>query len=134
MATERLVHRQRLSDTHIRELDVYYDKGGMNYWDYSTKPKGIYFASTVYEQPVGSSWRTLTVGIGAKTPGVGYVLVVPLDSYRPKALREVRERVKSHAEPIHALCGAGDAEALARLKAILTGVEVPDPVTEETAA
>ena len=134
MATVKLVHRQRLSDTHIRELDVYYDKGGMNYWDYSTKPKGIYFASTVYEQPVGASWRTLTVGIGAKTPGVGYVLVVPLDNYRPKALREVRERVKSHAEAIHALCGAGDAEALARLKAILTGVEVPAPVTEEAAA
>ncbi len=69
MATERLVHTHRISDTHIRELDVYYDKGGMNYFDYSTKPKGIFFSSTVYEQEVGSIWKTLKVGIGAKTPG-----------------------------------------------------------------
>ncbi len=125
MATDRLVHKARISPTHIRELDVYYDKGGMNYFDYSQKPKGIFFSSTVYEQEEGSIWKTLKIGIGLKTPGVGYILVVPLTNYRPKALREVRARVEAHAEAIHALCDVGDAEAMAQLKAILIGVESP---------
>ncbi len=125
MATERLVHTKRLSSTHIRELNVYYDKGGMNYFDYSQKPKGIFFSSTVFEQEEGSMWKTLKVGLGRTTPGAGYVCVVPLDRYRLKALREVRARVEAHAERIHALCDAGGTEALAELKAILTGATVP---------
>ena len=124
MATERLVHRHRMSDTHIRDLDVYYDKGGMNYFDYSTKPKGIYFSSTVHEQPIGSAWKTLKIGTGSQQPGVGYILVVPLTRYRPKTLREVRERVKTHAAEIHALCAVGDTAAMEMLRAILTGSEV----------
>ena len=134
MATERLVHTHRISDTHIRELDVYYDKGGMNYFDYSTKPKGIFFSSTVYEQEVGSIWKTLKVGIGAKTPGVGYILVVPLENYRPKALREVRARVEAHADAIHALCAVGDTASMEKLKAILTGAGVPDAAPAEATA
>ena len=127
MATKRLVHTKRLSTTHIRELDVYYDKGGMNYFDYSTKPKGIYFSSTVSEQKVGSAWKTTSYGVGRSIPGNGYLCVVPLERYRPKALREVRARVEAHAEAIHALCGKGDAEALEQLKGILTGAVVPAP-------
>ncbi len=134
MATERLVHTHRISDTHIRELDVYYDKGGMNYWDYSKKPKGIYFASTVYQQPVGSSLRSLTIGIGSQQPGVGYILVVPLTNYRPKALREVRARVEKHAMAIHAPCAVGDAASMEKLKAIVTGAEVPAATPAEVSA
>ena len=134
MATERLVHRHRLSDTHIRELDVYYDKGGTNYWDYSKKPKGIYFASTVYEQPVGSQMRSLTIGVGAQTPGVGYILVVPLRNYRPKALREVRARVETHTDAIHALCAVGDSASMAKLRMILTGTEVMAAAPEAATA
>ena len=125
MASNKIVHSKRLSDTHIRELGVYYDKGGMNYFDYSQKPKGIYFDSTVYEQEIGSVWKTMKVGLARTAPGVGHILVVPLTTYRPKALREVRERVEAHAEAIHALCDVGDAAALERLRAILTGVETP---------
>ena len=84
MAAERLVHKKRISSTHIRELDVYYDKGGMNYWDYSQKPKGIFFASTVFEQEEGSAWKTLKIGIGSKTPGVGYVLRGPARQLPPE--------------------------------------------------
>jgi hypothetical protein len=125
MALARLVHTKRISPSEIRELSVYYDKGGINYFDYSTKPKGIFFSSTVYEQEEGSIWKTLKVGLGQGKPGVGYICVVPLDRYRPKALKEVRARVKAHAERIHALCEIGDAAALAELKAILTGETVP---------
>ena len=130
----RLVHRQRLSPTHIRELDVYYDVGGMNYWDYSRKPKGIYFSATVYEQPEGSAWRTLTVGPGSDRRGVGYVCVVPLERYRPKPLREVRDRVAAHAETIHTLCEAGDPEALAHLRVILAGGAVTTLAAEGAAS
>jgi hypothetical protein len=41
MALARLVHTKRMSPTHIRELSVYYDKGGMNSFDYSQKPKDV---------------------------------------------------------------------------------------------
>ena len=125
MAKERLVHTKRISPKEIRELSVYYDKGGINYFDYSTKPKGIFFSSTVFEQEEGSIWKTLKVGLGRSKPGVGYICVVPLTNYRPKALREVRERVEAHADAIHDLCAIGDAEALEQLKAILTGAVVP---------
>ncbi|PZX14232.1 hypothetical protein LX81_03031 [Palleronia aestuarii] len=121
MAQPRLVHTKRISPKEIRELDVYYDKGGLNYFDYTTKPKGIFFSSTVYEQEEGSIWKTLKIGLGKSKPGVGYICVVPLDAYRAKALRQVRERVEAHAEAIHALCDIGDAQALEQLKAILSG-------------
>ena len=124
-AKDRLVHTKRISPKEIRELDVYYDKGGMNYFNYTTKPKGIFFSSTVYEHEEGSTWKTLKVGLGESKPGVGYICVVPLTNYRPTALREVRERVEAHAEAIHALCDVGDAAALEQLKAILTGAVVP---------
>ena len=125
MADKNLVHTKRISPKEIRELDVHYDKGGINYFDYSTKPKGIFFRSTVFEQEEGSIWKTLKVGLGRSKPGVGYLCIVPLDRYRPKALKEVRARVEAHAERIHALCDVGDAEALTELKAILTGERVP---------
>jgi hypothetical protein len=117
MASKTHVHTERLSDTYIRELSVAYDKGGINYWDYSQQPKGIYFRSSLYEQPEGSIWKTWTTG----QKGDGYILVVPLDRYRPKALREVTERVLANADRIHALLDAADAHALTELKTILTG-------------
>ena len=125
MASDRLVHTKRISPREIRELYVYYDKGGINYFDYSTKPKGIFFSSTVYEQEEGSIWRTLKVGLGRASPAWATSALSPLDRYRPKALKEVRQRVESHADRIHALCAVGDAEALEELKAILTGETVP---------
>ena len=127
----RLVHTRRLSPTHIRELEVYYDAGGVNYWDYSRKPKGIYFASTIYQQPEGGAFKTLTIGPGSDRKGVGYICVVLLERYRPSALREVRVRVEAHAETIHALCEAGDPEALARLRVILSGETVLDLAARE---
>ncbi|WP_299845184.1 hypothetical protein [uncultured Jannaschia sp.] len=121
MAQKRFVHAKRISPTQVRELEVYYDKGGLNYFDYKTKPKGIFFSSSVFEQEEGSMWKTYKIGMGCNTPGVGYVCIVPLETYRPKPLREVRERVEANAEAIHALCDIGDAEALEQLKAILAG-------------
>ena len=110
MATSTRVHTKRLSPTHVRELSVAYDKGGINYWDYSQKPKGIYFTSALYQDAEGSDFRIWSTG----QRGDGYILVVPLDRYRPKPLKEVRARVLAHAE------------ALARLKAILAGTATPD--------
>ena len=134
MAKKNLVHEKRISPKEVRELEVYYEKGSINYWDYSTKAKGIYFATRVYEHEEGATWKTYKFGVGEKTPGVGYICVVPLDTYRPKALREVRARVEAHVEAIHALCQVGDAEALEQLKAILTGAVVPAPASASTPA
>ena len=117
MASSTRVHTKRLSPTRVRELGVAYDKGGMNYWDYSQKPKGIYFSASLYQDVEGSDFRTWSTG----QKGDGYLLVVPLDRYRPKPLREVRARVLAHAEAIHALLDTADADAMARLRAILAG-------------
>ena len=62
---------------------------------------------------------------------MGYLCVVPLERYRPKPLREVRARVEAQAETIHALCEAGDPEALAHLRAILAGGMVLDLAARE---
>ncbi len=115
MPQPTLVHTKRLSETNIRELSVYYDKGGMNYWDYSQKPKGIYFSTGLYEQVPGSgikSWKT-----GQK--GDGYILITPLKRYSRKALRLVRERVEEHADQIHAMFDHGGD--VGNLKALLRG-------------
>ena len=125
MPKTNLVHTKRLSETRIRELSVYYDKGGMNYWDYAQKPKGIYFSTGLYEQVPGSgikSWKT-----GQK--GDGYILVTSLDRYSRKALRLVRERVEEHAAQIHAMFDqGGDIE---NLKCLLRGEPfMPVPIKD----
>ena len=121
MAQDTTVHTKHLGDNRYRDLQAYYEKGSINYWDYSNKPKGIYFASHCYTKSGGMrSWST-----GQK--GDGYLLVVPLDRYRPTALRKLQAAIKDHADHIHALiergavnelqaflkseCGVVDAEA-----------------------
>ena len=112
MTKNRTVHTKSLGENRYRDLDAYYDKGGMNYWDYSTKPKGIYFASHCYSKSGGiRSWST-----GQK--GDGYLLITPLDRYRPTALRTLQARIKEHADQIHTLIEAGK---ITELKLLLAG-------------
>ena len=119
-----VVHAKRLSPTHVRELEVYYDAGGTNLWNGGRRPRGVYFASTLVEEPEGGSYRAIAFGCGAQEKGTGYLLVVPLERYRPEPLRDVHARVERHAETIHALCEAGTDEALAHLRVILAGGRV----------
>lgn len=117
MAKKTTVDTKRLSETHIRELSVYYEKGGMNYWDYSQKPKGIYFSSMVYKQAEGDNFRSWTRG----QQGDGYLLVTPLNNYSSKQLRLVVERVEEQAERIHELLSTeGNRDELLR---VLQGIE-----------
>lgn len=115
MPQPTLVHTKRLTKTNIRELSVYYEKGGTNYWDYSQKPKGIYFSTGLYEQVPGSGIKSWKTG----QPGDGYILVTPLERYSRKALRLVRERVEEHADQIHAMFDHGGN--VENLKALLRG-------------
>ncbi|MEO1139397.1 MAG: hypothetical protein AAFW87_08065 [Pseudomonadota bacterium] len=115
MPQPTLVHTKRLTKTNIRELSVYYEKGGTNYWDYSQKPKGIYFSPGLYEQVPGSGIKSWKTG----QPGDGYILVTPLERYSRKALRLVRERVEEHADQIHAMFDHGGN--VENLKALLRG-------------
>jgi len=69
MPMPTLVHTKHLTETNIRELSVYYDKGGVNYWNYDQKPKGIYFSTGLYEQVPGSGIKSWKTG----QPGDGYV-------------------------------------------------------------
>ena len=143
MATPKqsgIVHAKRLSPTHVRELEVYYDAGGTNLWDEDRRPRGVYFASTLVEEPKGGSYRAIAFGCEAEAKGTGALLVVPLEHYQAEPLREVRARVERHAETIHALCEAGTDEALAHLRVILAGGRVTtltaeaESTTEEDAS
>ena len=129
-----VVHAKRLSPTHVRELEVYYDAGGTNLWDGGRRPRGVYFASTLVEEPEGGSYRAIAFGCDVEQKGTGYLCVVPLERYRPEPLREVRARVLAHAETIHALCEAGDPEALAHLRVILAGGSVLDLAAREVSS
>lgn len=118
MPQPTLVHTKRLTETNIRELSVYYDKGGVNYWNYDQKPKGIYFSTGLYEQVPGSGIKSWKTG----QPGDGYILVTPLERYSRKALRLVRERVEEHADQIHAMFDHGGN--VENLKALLRGEKI----------
>jgi hypothetical protein len=131
MAQDRTVHTKHLGENRYRDLDVYYDKGGMNYWDSRQKPKGIYFATMLYTKSGGCrTWST-----GQK--GDGYLLAVPLERYSAKQLRLVRERVEIAAEQIHDIL-AGRYGTFAELKAYIEGKAVlptaPDATTLHEAA
>ncbi|WP_171182076.1 hypothetical protein [Ruegeria sp. HKCCD8929] len=129
MAQDRTVHSKNLEGNLWRDLDVYYDRGGINFWDYSQKPKGIYFASQIYrlnstEAGAIRSWST-----GQK--GDGYLLIVPLDRYSRKQLRLVRERVEADPERIHDMLGHGQIH---QLKQLLAGEAlIPDGGAAEAA-
>jgi hypothetical protein len=114
----RTIHTRHLGETRYRDLNVYYDKGGMNYWDYSQKPKGIYFASELYQLSSTSAGAIRTWSTGQK--GDGYLLVTELETYSAKALRLVQERVRTHADHIHDILD-GRCGTLADLKALLAG-------------
>lgn len=125
MAASRTIDTRHLGDNRYRDLQVYYDKGGISYWDYSQKPKGIYFASHLYSRSGSTvSWST-------QQKGDGYLLVVPLANYSAKALRLVQERVKANAARIHDILD-GTSGTFAELKALLEGqaIDVTSPVQE----
>lgn len=111
MAQSKTIHTKRLSVNRCRDLNVYYEKDGQNYWDYSKKPKGIYFASHSYTHVEGSSWHSWSTG----QKGDGYILAVPLERYKPTALKMVCARVKTHADLIHQLIEAKETGHLIAL-------------------
>ena len=115
MTAKQLVHTKRLCAKMIRELTVYYDRGSMNYWDNSAKPKGIYMASGVYGHVEGTQLKTWTT----EQKGDGYMLIVPLKNYSAKQLRLVTERTAEHAERIHTLLENGGN--IDTIKALLRG-------------
>ena len=129
MAQDKTVHTKHLGDNRYRDLQAYYEKGSQNYWDCSPKPKGIYFGSHCYTKSGGTrSWST-----GQK--GDGYLLIVPLDRYRPTALRNLQATLKDHADHIHDLIERGAINKLqAFLKSECGVVTAETAPTEEAAA
>lgn len=114
MARDNTVHTKALGDNRYRDLQVYYEKGGINYWDYSKKPKGIYFASHCYSRSGGIvSWQT-------GQTGDGYIPVISLERYSAKQLRLLRERVLHEAERIHDILD-GKGGSIERLTLYLRG-------------
>ncbi len=116
MAQNKTVHTKHMGDNRYRDLSVYYEKGCMNYWDYSQKPKGIYFSSSVYtKSSSGAGFETRTYSITPGQKGEGYILALPLERYKPTALKAVRQRVEDNAVLIHTLLDAGEVSAVVSL-------------------
>ena len=131
MAQNRTIHTKYLGENRYRDLNVYYSKGGINYWDYSTKPKGIYFASQLYtlSGPPGQTIRSWSTG----QKGDGYICVTELDRYRPSELKAVIARVEARADAIHDLLDGNGGDAL-DLTAYLRGESsVVTPIIGEVA-
>ena len=111
MAQDRTIHTKHLGDMEHRDLDVYYDKGSVSYWDGKPKPKGIYFSTSKYTKSDGCR----TYSMRPNKPGEGYMLVTPLERYSRKQLSILQERVRDHADLIHDLLDALDVGNLTRL-------------------
>lgn len=124
MEKSDVIHTKHLGDNRYRELKVYYQKRSTNYWDYSEKPTGIYFASHQFTKSEGiRSWST-----GQK--GDGYICAHQLDRYRPSALKAIKAIVEEHAETIHTLLDDYTASNMEKLQALLRG----EPIEMEAAA
>ena len=129
MAQDKTVHTKHLGDNRYRDLQAYYEKGSISYWDYSKKPKGIYFGAHSYTKSGGT--RTFSTG----QKGDGYLLIVRLDRYRPTALRKLQAAIKDHADHIHDLIDRGAVNELhAFLKSECGVVTAETAPTEEAAA
>ncbi|EEE35168.1 hypothetical protein RKLH11_4342 [Rhodobacteraceae bacterium KLH11] len=116
MAQDKTVHKRNIKDNLWRDLQVYYDKGGTNFWSYEQKPKGIYFASHIYRLNGTEAGNIRTWSTGQK--GDGYLLIVLLERYSAKQLRLVRERVEVDPERVHTLLDQGKIK---ELRQILSG-------------
>jgi hypothetical protein len=129
MPKDTLVHTKRLTETRIRELSVYYDKGSMNYWSGGQRSKGIYFSTGLYEQIPGSGIKSWKTG----QAGDGYILITPLERYSAKQSRLVREQVEEHFEQIHAMFDQGGQ--VDNLKCLLRGETfIPVEIAEDVPA
>ncbi|WP_298938009.1 hypothetical protein [uncultured Ruegeria sp.] len=124
MAQDKTVHKKNLKDNLWRDLQVYYDKGGTNFWSYEPKPKGIYFSSHIYRLIGTEAGNIKTWSTGQK--GDGYLLIVPLERYSAKQLRLVRERVEADPERIHTMLDQGK---VTELKQLLAGETLTIPST-----
>jgi len=131
MTAARTIDTRHLGDGHYRDLQVYYDKGGMSYWDYSKKPKGIYFASHIYSKS-GTGTATI-ISWSTSQKGDGYLLVTELSHYSAKALRLVQDRVRNHAVLIHDILD-GTRGAFADLQAVLQGDAITIAAPQKEAA
>ena len=114
MPKPRTIHTKHLGENRYRDLDVYYAAASTNYWDYSGKPKGIYFASQFYTKSDGFRTIELTP-TGTGRSDSGYILVQELKNYRPSVLKAVIARVEQNADRIHALLDAGQNNAVIAL-------------------
>lgn len=114
MPKTRTIHTKHLGENRYRDLEVYYAAASTNYWDYSVKPKGIYFASQFYTKSGGFRTIQLTP-TGAGRSDSGYILVEELKNYRPSVLKGVIARVEQNADRIHALLDAGQNSAVIAL-------------------
>ena len=119
MAQAKTIHTKHLGDDRYRDLEAYYE-GSKNFWN-AAKPKGIYFAVHSYRK----SGSTLSFSVNQK--GDGYLLIVPLDRYRPTALRMLQATIKDHADHIHDLIERDAVKELHRFLKAECGVIEQDP-------
>lgn len=105
--------------THIR-IDVYYSKGGLNYFSGGSEPRGYWLSATPIEVHDGGGFGML---MGDKMGT--RIFLSPAARLNAKALAALADRVLPMAPSIAGAIAAGDkdnAAALARSAAAYTGM------------
>ena len=81
----------------FRKIGVYYDEGGVNYWNYQNKPRGFYFKSHVCE--ISGNMETWTTG----QTGDGYILLEEAKRFNAKRLQALADNAHTFAEQINTM-------------------------------
>lgn len=94
---KKYIATNRVPDaTHIK-IEVYYEKGGYNYFTYKTEPRGVYVSVspvTLEDRPGGYQMESYTAFSGAK------FCVKELKRKSDKALQEVVAKLEPKVEQI----------------------------------
>lgn len=90
-------HLPERGEKMFRKIGIYYDEGGVNYWNYQNKPRGFYFNSHVCE--ISGGFETWTTG----QAGDGYILIEEAKRFNAKRLHQLAENAKKFAEQINTM-------------------------------
>jgi hypothetical protein len=90
-------HLSDRGENIFRELSVYYDEGGVNYFSYKKKERGYYLSSSIVKVERGI--KTWTMG----QRGDGYMLLRPAKRFNRRTLDELAATVRKNAERINAV-------------------------------
>lgn len=90
-------HLPHRGENMFREVDVYYDEGGINYFNYKQKERGYYLSSSIVK--IEGGMKTWKMG----QSGDGYMFLRSAKRFNRRILNELAATVKKNATQINAI-------------------------------